>query len=258
MNCANVSAGGLETEATTMSDGLAAASPVMPSPLPSNAAVAPPWHTAVVLAVMLGVSLLGARLQLPAIVTAHGRAPNYLLVMVIEWGTVAFIAWGLGRRHIRLVDLIGGSWRRRIHSLRDLAIGIAFVIVFGGAVQLLTTVLRVAQPAALRAMMPQTLLELTLWVVMSLTAGFCEEVIFRGYLQRQFAALTGSIVGGIALQGIVFGLSHGYQGWAMISIIAVYGICFGVLARWRRSLRPGMFGHALQDTAGGLLAHFVH
>ena len=70
--------------------------------------------------------------------------------------------------------------------------------------------------------------------------------------------LTGSLVGAIALQAIAFGLSHGYQGWKMMSIIAIYGACFGWLAHWRRSLRPGMLGHALQDTAGGLLAGSSH
>jgi uncharacterized protein len=97
-----------------------------------------------------------------------------------------------------------------------------------------------------------------LWVPLCLTGGFCEEVIFRGYLQRQFSVLTHSLVGGIVLQAIAFGLSHGYQGWRLMAVIGIYGICFGGLAHWRRSLRPGMLGHALQDTAGGLVPHFLH
>jgi hypothetical protein len=36
-------------------------------------------------------------------------------------------------------------------------------------------------------------------------------------------------------------------------LISIYGICFGVFARWRRSLRPGMVAHALEDAAGGVL-----
>jgi hypothetical protein len=42
-----------------------------------------------------------------------------------------------------------------------------------------------------------------------------------------------------------------------MSLIALYGACFGVLAHWRRSLRPGIIGHALQDTAAGFLARFA-
>jgi uncharacterized protein len=224
----------------------------------SDSSVAPAGHTAVVLFLMLGLSYVGGHIDLPGMVGTHGRAPSYLVVILTEWATVAFICWGLSRRGIRMSDLVGGSWARPVHLLRDLGLGIAFILIFGGAVlQGLAYLLKVIPAQTMRAMMPQTQSEMILWVLMSLTAGFCEEVIFRGYLQRQFSALTHSLVGGILLQAIVFGLSHGYQGWKLMSIIAVYGACFGVLAHWRRSLRPGMLGHALQDSAGGLLAHFL-
>jgi membrane protease YdiL (CAAX protease family) len=220
--------------------------------------IAPAWHSAVVLLVMLGFSFVAAHLDLPGIFVAHGRAPCYLVVILIEWATVAFIWWELGRRGIRMPDLVGGSWARPAYLLRDLGIGVAFVVIFGGAaLQGLASLFKVVPPPLMRAVMPQTRSEMILWVLMSLTAGFCEEVIFRGYLQRQFFALTHSLVTGIVLQAIAFGLGHGYQGWKFMSLIAVYGACFGLLARWRRSLRPGMLAHALQDTVGGLLARFL-
>ena len=223
----------------------------------SGSSIAPAWHTAVVLFLMLGISFFGARVNLARTFGAY-RARSYAVVMVVEWATVGFIWWELRRRGIRMSDLVGGSWARPVQFLRDLGIGIAFILIFGGAVlQGLAYLLKAAPPQGLRAMMPQTRSEMILWVLMSLTAGFCEEVIFRGYLQRQFSALTHSLLGGIVLQAIAFGLGHGYQGYKLMSIIAVYGACFGALAHWRRSLRPGMLGHALQDTAGGLLARFV-
>jgi hypothetical protein len=43
----------------------------------------------------------------------------------------------------------------------------------------------------------------------------------------------------------------------LMSLIAIYGACFGLLAHWRHSLRPGIIGHALQDIAGGLLTRFL-
>jgi len=220
--------------------------------------IAPAWHFAVVLLVMLGFSFVVAHIDLPAIFVAHGRASSYLVVILIEWATVAFIWWGLSRRGIRMPDLVGGNWARPVYLLRDLGIGVAFIVIFGGAVlQGLAYLLKIVPPQAMRAVMPQTRSEMIFWVLMSLTAGFCEEVIFRGYLQRQFSALTHSHVAGIVLQAIAFGLGHGYQGWKLMSLIAVYGACFGLLAGWRHSLRPGMLAHALQDTAGGLLARFL-
>ena len=223
-----------------------------------DSSIAPAWHTVVVLVVMLGLSFFGANTDLPAISRAHGRAPSYLIVIAFEWVVVAFIWWGMSRRGVRMSDLVGGNWARPVHLVRDLGIAVAFILIFGGGVlQGLTYLLKAAPPQTMRAMMPQTRAELIVWVFMSLTAGFCEEVIFRGYLQRQFSVFTHSLAGGIVLQAIAFGLGHGYQGWKFMSIIAVYGACFGLLAQWRRSLRPGMLGHALQDTAGGFVGYFM-
>lgn len=53
---------------------------------------------------------------------------------------------------------------------------------------------------------------MSLWIVMALSAGFCEELIFRGYLQRQISDLTDSAVAAVLLQALLFGLAHGYQG----------------------------------------------
>jgi uncharacterized protein len=214
-----------------------------------NSSVAPAWHTAVLLVWLLGISFTSAHLDL-----ANGHVVTYSIVILMEWAMVAFIWWGLSRRSIRLSDLVGGSWARPLYFLRDLGLGIAFLLIVGFALlQALSYLLNPESPKAMSNMMPQTWFEVILWVLMSLTAGFCEEVIFRGYLRRQFSALTRSFVGGIVLQAVVFGLSHGYQGWKLILLISIYGTCFGVFARWRRSLRPGMLAHALEDTAGGLL-----
>jgi uncharacterized protein len=222
-------------------------------------AVAPAWHTIIVLLVLLGLSLAGARAgNLPGI-GAHGRAAGYILVMMVEWVTVAFIWYGANRRGIRMSDLVGGSWARPIAFPRDLGIAIGFLIICGvGVVNGLGYLLKAAPNQAIRNMYPRGHTEVMLWLMLALTAGFCEEVIFRGYLQCQFTALTRAAAGGIVLQGIAFGVSHGYQGWKFMLLISVYGILFGLLAHWRRSLRPGMITHFLQDGVGGLIAsHFL-
>jgi uncharacterized protein len=231
--------------------------PTLPPASSSDSRIAPLWHTAIVLFALLGVSLLGAHVSLRPLFVMPGRLSSYLFVIVFEWATVGFIIWGLRRRGIRFSDVIGGRWTRGLHVLRDVGIGIAFILIFGGAVQVLTHLLNAAPPPSMLEMLPRTSLELTAWVFVSLTGGFCEEVIFRGYLLRQFSALTHSVVIGIVLQALVFGLAHGYQGWKLMLIIALYGACFGVLAHWCRSLRPGIIGHALQDTLGGFLARFA-
>jgi CAAX protease family protein len=59
------------------------------------------------------------------------------------------------------------------------------------------------------------------------------------------------------IQGLIFGVSHGYQGPTYMVIISVYGCLFGLLALWRRSLRPGMLAHFFQDGGIGLVARHL-
>lgn len=227
---------------------------------PSHQAIAPAWHTVIILVVLLGFSLLSYnRGNLPG-VGGYGRVRGYALTMVMEWALTVFMWYGIRRRGVRMRDLVGGRWNSITDFLRDFGIAFSFLIVCGlGVNGLVTFLLGAKTPPSVRNLLPQTPTEIAVFLMLAMTAGFCEEAIFRGYLQRQFAALTRSMSGGILLQGIVFGAAHGYQGWKLMVSIAIFGITFGLMAIWRRSLRPGMIAHFLQDGIGGILgSHLMH
>jgi len=233
-----------------------AATPAQPDQA-GHRAIAPAWHTVVVLLVLFGLSALGARQQgLPSI--GHGHVAGYLTVIVFEWLLTAFIWFGIRLRGMSLRELIGGSWPSVRAVLRDLGIAVLYLIAANLVLAGLGYLLKLTPTPGVRSLFPNGPIEDVLWVMLSLTGGICEEIFFRGYLQRQFAALTKSTAVGLILQGVVFGASHGYQGWKFMCNIAVYGCLFGLLAYWRRSLRPGMIAHVVQDTIGGLLGgHFL-
>ena len=66
-------------------------------------------------------------------------------------------------------------------------------------------------------------------------------------------ALKYAIAASIVLHGaLLFGVSHGYQGWVQIVKISLLGLLFGLAALLRRSLVPGMAAHAAADVIGGL------
>jgi membrane protease YdiL (CAAX protease family) len=214
------------------------------------------------LAVLLAISFSGAGTQHR--MTRSGRTSLYLITIGWEWlmtGTI-FIAI---RRHGRTIrELIGGRWKSVEDFLLDIAIAAMFWIVSAAVLVGVAYAMGMNRPENLERarnatgfLMPQSNLELALWPVLTLTAGFCEEVIFRGYLLKQFAALTRSAWLGMALSSIVFGLSHGYQGPKLMFVITVYGMMFAILAHLRRSTRPGMMAHAWQDTLAGLARHFL-
>ena len=221
--------------------------------------VAPAWHTVVLLLILFGFSFASARVgSLTPLGANIGRAFGYLLVIIFEWAVVAFIWFGIRRNRVRIVDLVGGSWARPIYILRDFLIAVAFLIVVtGGVLGALDHFLNTAPNQAIRNLIPHGPIEVVLFLMTSLTAGFCEELIYRGYLQRQFTALTHAVGGGIVLQAIAFALGHGYQGWKYVLLIAVLATMLGLLAHWRKSLRPGMIAHALQDGVSGIVAGHV-
>jgi membrane protease YdiL (CAAX protease family) len=222
--------------------------------------IAPAWHTALVLVLLFGIAALSAWHGGASPVGSYGgrvRLVTYASVFVWEWLTIALIAWGVRRRGHGISGLVGGSWPTGTAVLRDIGVAVLFLIGSGvilGAIQL---ALKNRPNEAVRGLLPQTPLETALWILLAATAGFCEETIFRGYLQQQLGRITQSVTAGLLLQAAVFGACHGYQGAKSILTITIYGGMFGLLARRRRSLRPGMIAHFLQDGVGGLVIREV-
>jgi CAAX protease family protein len=221
--------------------------------------VAPAWHTVVLLLILFVFSFASAHAgSLTPFGAKVGRAFGYVLVIVFEWALVAFIWLGVKQRGLRIADLFGGRWARPLDILRDFLIAVGFLIVVtGGLLGALDHFLKTAPNQAIRSLLPHGPIELVLFLMTSMTAGFCEELIYRGYLQRQFTALTDAVTGGIIIQAIAFALCHSYQGWKHVLLIAVLGAMLGLLAHWRKSLRPGMIAHALQDGVGGIVASHI-
>lgn len=229
--------------------------------MPANAAVAkshhpiaPVWHTVIVLLALIGLALAVARSEALPFVGAYGKGAGYVWIIVFEWVIVGFVYFGVSRWGMSLRDLIGGNWSRPLAVLRDAAVSLGFLIILFVVSQGLGNLLQAEPNEAVRNLIPRSSTQVFLFLTLTLTAGFCEEVIYRGYLQRQFAVLTQSAAGGIVLQALTFGAGHTYQGWRFVLIISVIGAMFGLLARRCRSLRPGMVAHFLQDGIGGLLA----
>ncbi|HUJ96213.1 MAG TPA: CPBP family intramembrane glutamic endopeptidase [Terriglobales bacterium] len=226
-----------------------------PNPLPEQSRyrlIAPIWHTLVVLLVLLALSASSARSHNLAGRAGASHIANYITVMAIEWFVVGFIWLGIRWRGVRLAELIGGAWPKPTAVMRDLGIAVLFLIASNFVLALLSHLLKATPNQAMRSIFPHGSTEVAVYLLLTLTAGVCEEIIFRGYLYVQFAGMTRSLTAGLVLQGLVFGAAHGYQGAKFMFIIFVYGCLFGLLALWRRSLRPGMVAHFLQDSTIGL------
>ena len=179
-----------------------------------------------------------------------------LFLLVFEWAWF-FIAWVGIRRYgkVTFVQLVGGSWSRPSRVFVDLGIGCGVLVVSLVLGTMLQQVLSRFEDssAPLHSMVPQNALEASAFLAAALTAGFVEEFVFRGYLQRQLTALSGSVVIGSALQVLLFIQGHYFQGLLRLIPVGVFGLLFTLLALWRKSLRPGMIAHALGDGFGPIM-----
>jgi uncharacterized protein len=240
---------------------------------PSRRPLAPLWHTALLLSLVLGISwieVLTQHLTGDTALRGHMARPShlvgYLITLAWEWLLLAFVWWGLRMRGTPLRQLFGLRRTGPTELWMDIAIALGFW--FGSLIVLsvAASLLRFAHlhPENVRGIVsklaPASLTELALWTALSISAGICEELIFRGYLQRQFTVLTRSAILGITIAAILFGAAHLYEGVSGALLIMLYGALFGILAHMRRSLRPGIFAHAWHDALSGFVlyigAHF--
>lgn len=223
--------------------------------------LAPLRHTAVLIAIVLLAALAGAWLQRrpgrgTGIAEEHrGAIGIYVTAMALDWA-LFFYMWVFVRKGgTRVRDLVGGRWNAKAIAL-DVAIAVPFWIVWNWTARTMHGLLGPSNARTVDILLPRTGLEMAVWIGVSLTAGFCEEAVFRGYLQKQFHVLTGSAAIAVLAQAVLFGIAHGYQGIKNVIVITVLGLLYGLLALGRGNLRPGMLAHAWSDVYGGVPIRF--
>ena len=152
---------------------------------------------------------------------------------------------------------MGGRWAGAKDIARDVAIAIPFWVVWQATALLTHRLLGPNTAKSIGGFLPRGPSEVAVWIAVCATAGFCEEFVFRGYLQQQLQAWTGRPALALLIQSVCFGIGHAYQGIKNVVVITVLGALYGLLALWRRSTRPGMFAHAWSDVYGGLRMQFL-
>jgi membrane protease YdiL (CAAX protease family) len=113
------------------------------------------------------------------------------------------------------------------------------------------------QAAYARAMMkspfaflfPTNPLERRYFAALSISAGVCEEVIFRSFLVGYFhsAPFFLGVVIALLASSVLFGINHGYQGPVGVLTTGIGGLFFGLIYFTTGSLVVAMVLHALID-----------
>ena len=190
--------------------------------------------------------------QLPAVEgETLPRVPVYVSsgVVILMLGVGGLIL-GTGNFGLEAMGLGSASWA-------DVATG---TLVLSLAALLLVYLFFFLRKAAglrenplLIQLLPETPRERTVFFLLSLAAGFGEELAYRGFLIPALTLVFGGEWGAAFVSSAVFGVLHAYQGWLGIVRTATLGLLLAASFLISGSLWPAIFAHAILDMVAGLV-----
>ena len=197
------------------------------------------------------------------------RAALYRNTLALLWGLAAALAllWlATGRPWSDL-----GLVPRPTGGLGGVMLGVAVIAgvlarqsrFAPGDVEALAKLRRSA--GRLLRMLPVTGRELRWFAGLSVTAGICEEALYRGFLIWYLGAWAVLVappayvfLAAAAASSVLFGLAHAYQGWRNVLVTSLVGGFLAAVVWITGSLYAAMLVHALMDLHAGYTSHAAH
>lgn len=182
------------------------------------------------------------------------RVETYLSTIALQWTlTLGFSGWWLlSGRELAPLRLIP-----KAEGLQWLVIGAGVAVLVFILLNMLATVRSpekleqvVQQSRDLCQIAPQSPTEERVFFLLSITAGICEEILFRGLLIAVLAVSMG-MWPSLILSTAIFGLGHAYQGWKGIGRTAAAGLVLALFAVGSGSLFVPILLHAVGDLTSG-------
>jgi uncharacterized protein len=247
--------------------------------------IAPWMHTLAVVALLAGFSVVAHFGHQETI--ALDRPIRYGSQILMVWMLLGCVVAGVYHRHLFF-------WNTLLHNrrpwflevVRGMTIYAACLVTLSFVVMAAMSILVLRHPdpshvanlheqvvsrlhlknKTVESVAPTTGFELLLWTGVSLTAGFCEEHIFRGYLLRQalsFFSIAGAsqrfaTILSITVTSLLFGGLHLYEGVGGAIFVGILGLMYAILALRFGNLRAVIVAHSAQDFLVGLFLFLRH
>ena len=184
-----------------------------------------------------------------------------------EWSLFALLFFLLRLENLKPRDI----WLTREHLLRESLLGFALTLIFwllmflvvrygliAALVPGMETVLPEGYGLRFSLRLPPLTVPSAITLGLALTAGICEEGIFRGYLlaraRHLFSSPAIGLVFALFLSSVFFGLLHLPMGLGTSAMALGGGFCCSVLVLWRRNLTGAMVAHILFNLQGWYLS----
>jgi membrane protease YdiL (CAAX protease family) len=188
---------------------------------------------------------------------SDARPRAYRRALIGQWtiAAVAIALWIYERRPWHELGLVPPSGWRLSAGIGVIAAMLAFTM------NQLLTVRRLSpqdmetvrgRVSELEFLLPHTRREFRWFSALCVTAGVCEELLYRGFLTWVAVAYVGNTAG-IALVVLAFGLAHAYQGRKGVVKTGLVGLVMSLIVLASGWIIPAMVVHALVDYSAGVL-----
>jgi membrane protease YdiL (CAAX protease family) len=221
--------------------------------------LAAPKHTLILFGILTALMVAGILNSSKNITASHvpdatQMITNDLIMIGMLWLWVFFIYKGMkehGRSILEFFEFKSFTPTKLLSDCAYAALAFALIYACSIVVHHFLPDLSSQSNNPLLTSQPAGLLGVAVWLCISISAGISEEIVFRGYLQRQLTSMTGRVVIAILAQGVVFGIGHAYEGLSAVLAIVLHGLFLGILAHWRGNIRAGIIEHAGWDILAG-------
>jgi membrane protease YdiL (CAAX protease family) len=196
--------------------------------------------------------------RLRAKCNSRDRLRYYAVIMACLWLLTSGSLQSLGSERIwtaaGCLGLAQSSFQNPIlrYSLLGISVLFSLLVLSPFLITLAKPKLRIAYTKALDKVpfaffFPHTATERGAFAALSISAGVCEEIIFRSFLVAYFASYGANVLIALLISSVLFGINHGYQGWIGVLKTGVAGFLFGMLFFTTGSLVAAIVLHGITD-----------
>jgi len=188
-------------------------------------------------------------------VSGRERIQLYSSTILFQWMLAVVVAWRGFARGLTVSQL--GLAVARVPSIILLTL-IGATLIAGAHWMNLRRLAGSNHPAAerLRAMavrlFPRSTAETVLFTILSITAGICEEFIFRGFVIAALFRAGLPAWAAVVVSSLMFGIAHLYQGKGGSVGTGILGILFASVRIAYHSIFPVVIWHAVLDIVAGI------
>jgi membrane protease YdiL (CAAX protease family) len=192
-------------------------------------------------------------LAMPHVSTTE-RLALYASTIAFQWFAVAVVAWRAWAHGFTAAQLgltVQDSTRILVASIVGTATIAALQWLNLRRVGSMPTEARGPLQALAERILPQSTVEMLPYLALAVTAGLCEEFLYRGFAMAVLLHVGLQAWAVVLLTSILFGLAHSYQGRGGIVMTLFIGLVLGTSRIAYNSLVPAIFWHSAVDVVAG-------